>query len=135
MPANNNPADFFREMLGHWERMANGLGNEAMKSHEFASGIQSASGATMAMQAAFRDQMEKTLAAANMPTRSDIDALALRLDAIEAVLTRIDARLSADAASAQARHQWPLSPDAPPAPPPVTGPARTRRAPKKPKKD
>ena len=37
--------------------------------------------------------MERALAAANLPSRSDIDALATRVAGIEATLARIEARL------------------------------------------
>lgn len=113
----NNPADFFRDMLGQWEKVANNLGSEAMKSEEFARGMQGASGAGMAMQGAWREQMDKALAAANMPTRADVDALAARLDAIEATLARIEARLGGGDTGVST--------------PPKPNPARTRKAPKK----
>lgn len=115
MPGPSNPADFFRDMLGQWEKMANSLGSEAMKSEGFARGMQGASGAGLAMQGAWREQMDKALAAANMPTRADIDALAARLYAIEATLARIDARLGGGTEPAPA----------------TSKPKRNRRAPKK----
>lgn len=117
MPGPNNPADFFRDMLGQWEKMANNFGNEAMKTEEFARGMQGASGAGMAMQGALREQMEKALAASNMPTRADVDALAARLDTIEGILARIEARLGGVDPAVSS--------------PPKPKPARTRKAPKK----
>ena len=91
--ASNDPAAFFRDMLGQWEKMANSFGNDAMKSEEFARGLQGASAANLTMQGAFRDITEKALAAANLPTRTDFDALAARVAGIEAALFRIEAKL------------------------------------------
>ena len=83
----------FRQMLGQWEQMANSFGNDTMRTEEFARTVQGASAATMTMQSAFRDAMEKGLVAANLPTRADVEALTARIAAMEAALARIEARL------------------------------------------
>lgn len=88
-----DPSVFFRDMLGQWEKMANSFGGEAMKSEEFARGMHTANAATMTMQAALQQQTERALAAANIPTRTDIDALAARIASVEATLLRIEAKL------------------------------------------
>ena len=94
-----DPGAFFRDMLGQWEKMANSFGNDAMKREEFARGMQGATAASLQMQGAFKETMEKALAAANLPTRSDVAALAARVDAIEATLARIEAALGAQVPS------------------------------------
>ena len=107
----SNPTDpgaFFRDMLGQWEKMANSLGNDTMRREEFSRGMQGATAATLQMQAAFKDAMEKALAAANLPTRTDVEALAKRVDAMEATLARIEAAVGA-------------KPDAPKKPKPSRG--------------
>ena len=88
-----DPADFFRTMLGQWEKMTNSFGGEALKSEEFARGMNTASTASMAMQQAFAQSMEKSLAAANLPSRTDIEDLARRIAGIESTLARIEAAL------------------------------------------
>lgn len=88
-----DPAGFFRDMVGEWEKLANSLGNEAMKREEFARGMQGASAASLAVQASLKDANAKALAAANLPTRDDIEALGQRLASVEAALLRIEARL------------------------------------------
>lgn len=93
-----DPAAFFREMLGQWEKVANGLGSDAMKTEEFARGMQGASAAGMTVQAAYKDMVEKALGASNMPTRADVEAIATRMTAIEASLARIEAILGTNAA-------------------------------------
>lgn len=88
-----DPAAFFRDMLGQWEKTVNSFGGEAMKSEEFNRTMGAASAATMNMQAGMQQMTEKALAAANLPTRSDFDAMAVRITAIEASLLRIEAAL------------------------------------------
>lgn len=95
-----DPAAFFREMLGQWEKMANDYGGQALRSEEFARSMQGASAATAQAQAAIHQGMEKVLAAANLPSRSDIDAIAARIALIEASLARIEATLDGTPAPA-----------------------------------
>lgn len=98
-----DPAAMFRQMLGQWEQMANSFGNDTMRTEEFARTMQGASAATMTMQSAFRDAMEKGLATANLPTRTDVEALTARVAAMEGTLARIEARLAGDAPAAPAK--------------------------------
>ncbi|WP_144037147.1 poly(R)-hydroxyalkanoic acid synthase subunit PhaE [Sphingomonas sp. TZW2008] len=88
-----DPAAFFRDMLGQWEKTVNSLGGEAMRSEEFSRSMGAATAATATMQANMQQMTEKALAAANLPTRSDFDAMAGRIAAIEASLARIEAQL------------------------------------------
>ena len=46
MTNSTDPGAFFRDMLGQWEKMANSFGGDAMKTEEFARGMNAASGAT-----------------------------------------------------------------------------------------
>jgi BMFP domain-containing protein YqiC len=85
-----DPAAFFRDMLGQWEKAVNSFGGEALKREEFARTMGAASAATMNMQAGLQQMTEKALAQANLPSRSDFDALAARIAAIEASLARIE---------------------------------------------
>lgn len=88
-----DPAAFFREMLGHWEKAANNFGADTMKSEEFVRGMNALSAATANMQANTHQVMERVLAAANLPSRNDIDDLARRIAGIETALARIEAKL------------------------------------------
>lgn len=89
-----DPAAFFREMLGHWETMANQFGNELMKSGEFARTVHGATAAGMKAQEAAREAMSRALAAANMPSREEVIDLAGRMKAVEERLARIETLLS-----------------------------------------
>lgn len=86
-----DPAAFFREMLGEWEKMANSVGGGLAKSDEFTRAMHAATAAQMNNQEAVNGMMTRALAAANMPSRAEIEDLSARLARIEAQLGRIEA--------------------------------------------
>ncbi len=92
-----DPGAFFREMLGQWESMANNLGGEMMKSGEFGRAIQGANAAAMKAQAATHQMMDRALAAANMPSRSEVEDISGRLARIEESIQRIEGLLMSQA--------------------------------------
>jgi hypothetical protein len=96
-PSTPDPSAFMREMLGQWETMANQFGGEMMKSDEFSRVMQGASTASMNAQSAAHQMMDKALAAANMPSRSEIEDLSARLRGVEEAMGRIEALLMAQA--------------------------------------
>ena len=84
----NNPAfpdfgDLWRDLLRQWEDTGNSLGTDAMKSPEFSKFMNQATSSSAALQHVFADLSAKYLAALNLPTKSDITAIAERLHAIE----------------------------------------------------
>lgn len=96
----NNPADpaaFFRDMLGHWEKAVNSFGGDTLKSEEFVRGMHAATAASANMQSGAHQMMERALAAANLPSRTDFDDLARRISGIETALARIEAKLGSGA--------------------------------------
>jgi polyhydroxyalkanoate synthesis regulator phasin len=78
-----DPMGFFRDMLGQWEQMGNQVGSKMMESKEFAQLMHQGSAASMQAQNAVQEAMAKALAAANIPSKADIDALGARLLAVE----------------------------------------------------
>jgi len=90
-----DPAAFFRELLGEWEKMANKVGGDFARSDEFTRAMHGATAATMSTQEAISAMMTRALAAANMPSRTEIEDLSGRLGRIEDQLTRIEAALGA----------------------------------------
>ena len=90
-----DPAAFFRELLGEWEKMANKVGGDFARSDEFARAMHGATAATMSTQEAISAMMTRALAAANMPSRDEIEDLSARLGRIEDQLARIEAALGA----------------------------------------
>ena len=89
----NDPAAIFRTLLGEWEKMANSVGGEFARSDEFARAMHGATAAQMTTQEAISAMMARALAAANMPSRTEIEDLSARLARIEAQLGRIEERL------------------------------------------
>ncbi|WP_374942407.1 hypothetical protein [Sphingomonas sp.] len=109
----NDPSAFFRDMLGQWERMANSFGGDTLRSEEFTRSLHGANAASMAMQGALGQAMDKALASTNLPSRNDIADLSARIGQIEASLARIETMLAAANGPAPTR----------------AGPKRTRKPP------
>lgn len=118
MSDNNNldPFGLARGWMNQWEKLVNEHGTELLAKPETAQAMQAMTGAAMQMQAASQEASAKMLAAANLPSRADFEALGARLGAIEASLARIEQSLRA------------VAPDITPPRPPV---ARTRKPPSK----
>lgn len=96
----NDPAAFFRAMLGEWERMANAVGGDALRSDEWSRAMHGARGATLQAQTAFKEASTRALAAANMPSRTEFEQLSARITGIEDSLARIEAAIGARPAPA-----------------------------------
>ena len=90
--ATPNPADPFaawRDLLAHWEKNMNALGNQAMNTDQFGQSMGQVTTMSLAMQQMLADMMTRAQAAANLPTRADILAISERLQAIEQTLNRL----------------------------------------------
>ncbi len=88
-----DPAAMFRDMLGEWEKMANSLGGGLAKSDEFMRFMHGATAAQMNNQEAVNAMMTRALAAANMPSRAEIEDLSARLARMEVTLERIEEKI------------------------------------------
>lgn len=88
-----DPANFFRDMLGQWETMANQFGGKAMRAPDPTGALSAATSATAQVQDATRDAMGKALAAYNMPSREEVSDLGTRMTGVEDRLARIEALL------------------------------------------
>lgn len=95
----NDPSALFRAMLGEWEKMANSLGGDMLRSDGWARTMHGAQGATLNAQAAVKQLSDRMLAAANMPSRTEFEQLSARIGGIEASLVRIEALLNGQAAA------------------------------------
>ena len=60
----NDPAALFRAMLGEWEKMANSVGGDALRSDEWTRAMHGAQNAGLQAQAAWKDASTRALAAA-----------------------------------------------------------------------
>jgi hypothetical protein len=76
-------------MLSLWETNVNELANRSMASEEFSQAMHKATGATHGAREAFETGMRRYLAAINLPSRQEIEAIGERLHAIEAQLHRL----------------------------------------------
>lgn len=88
-----DPFQLFRQLVNQWEKIANDVGGQAMKTSEFAQGMQGATAFSLQVQQAVHDGMTKVLAAANMPSREDLAAIGERIAQLESQLSRIEAAL------------------------------------------
>ena len=109
-----DPFSLARGWMSSWEKLVNEHGTELLAKPETAQAMQAMSGAAVQLHAASSEASAKLLAAANLPSRTDFEALGARLGAIEAALARIEQSLRA------------VAPGSTPPRPPV---ARTRKPP------
>jgi hypothetical protein len=87
-----DPLGLMRGWVAEWEKAANKHGADMLAKPEVAQAMQGMTAATLQAQAATQDVMAKALAAANLPSKADFEALAQRLSAIEAALARIEGK-------------------------------------------
>jgi hypothetical protein len=98
-----DPFTFFREAVNQWEKAANDLGSKMLGSSQTAELMHKGTAASMQVQSAMKEGMNKALSAANMPSKADIEALGAQIGAVEARLARIEALLSGTAQAAPAK--------------------------------
>ena len=91
-----DPMSVARQWMAQWEKLANEHGTEWLARPEAAQAMQAMSGAAIKAQAAANEATGRMLAAANLPSRADVEALGQRLAAVEAALGRIEDRLRAN---------------------------------------
>jgi hypothetical protein len=92
----NDPLGMFRDMVNQWEKLANEYGSQFLQRPEAAQAMHGATTAGLQIQGAIQDAMSKVLAAANMPSKAEVEALGQRLTAVEAALWRIEAKLGGE---------------------------------------
>ena len=86
-----DPLAMMRAAVDQWEKLANEVGGQFLQRPETSEAMQKMSAGFLQIQKMTQDAMGKALAAANLPSRMDIEALSARLGAIEASLARIEA--------------------------------------------
>ncbi len=89
-----DPLNMFRDVVNQWEKLANEYGSQFLARPEAAQVMHSATAAGLQVQNAVQDAMAKVLAAANMPSKAEIETLGQRMTAVEASLARIEAALT-----------------------------------------
>lgn len=88
-----DPFALARSWMAQWEKAVNDHGTELLAKPEAAQAMQALTGAALQAQAVSNEATARMLAAANMPSRADVEALGVRLAAVEASLSRIEAML------------------------------------------
>ena len=116
-PAGLDPLATMRAAVDQWEKLANEYGAQFLERPETSQALQKMTAGFLQMQKATQDAMGKALAAANLPSRLDIEALSARLGALEAAVARIEAALGGSAPTGAA---------------PLPRPPRTRKPPPRP---
>jgi hypothetical protein len=98
-----DPFSLMRRWMKEWEDLMNKHGGEWLEKPEIVQAVQKLTAARLEAQAAASEGAAKMLAAVNMPSKADVEALGARLAAIEATLARIEAhQLGIGAARKQA---------------------------------
>lgn len=92
-PTPPDPGALFRELLSQWETLTNDWGGKVMKTGEFARTVHGATTATNQAREAMQMGFGRALAAANMPSKEDVQALGAQMAAVEARLGNIEALL------------------------------------------
>ena len=117
MATENNPfLDAWRSMLQQWESEANKALTEATGREDSAKMLNGALRGALQMQSAFTEAMEKSLAALNLPTRSDVLRLSEQIGALERKIDELTYGSAREAPGAQS------------VAPVQSKPARTRQA-------
>lgn len=106
-----------RAAFDQWEKLANEYGGQFLERPETSQALQKMTAGFLQMQKVTQDAMGKALASANLPSRSDIEALSARLGAIETSIARIEAAIGGASPSST---------------PPLPRPPRTRKPPARP---
>jgi polyhydroxyalkanoate synthesis regulator phasin len=94
-----DPFSFFREALTQWEKSANEIGTKVLGTEKAVELMHKSTTASLQMQNAMKDGMNKALAVANMPSKADIDALSAQIGTLEGRLARIEDLLTGNSAS------------------------------------
>ena len=82
-PSSLDPFALWRDLVSQMEKGVNELADPTMKSDEFAKVMNKVLSASVAGKTLKREMMNRYFGALNLPTRTDIDALNDRLQAIE----------------------------------------------------
>ena len=116
-----DPLAFWRDLLVQTEKEVNQAADPTMKSGEFAKMANMLLGASLTGKALKREMLDRYFGSLNLPTRSDLELLANRLQAIEDHLVALSATLDR---LANVKPHSGISPRLP-----TAAPSRTKRPP------
>ncbi|MFM9977785.1 MAG: hypothetical protein ACKVOP_07040 [Sphingomonadaceae bacterium] len=95
-----DPMAMFRDAVTQWEKIANDWGSQFMARPETTEAMHNATTFALKAQQGAQEAMTKLLAAANMPSKAEVEAISGRLTDIEKTLARIEAAIAAPVAAA-----------------------------------
>lgn len=93
-----DPVAAWQEMVQKWEIEINSWSGKFTESEQFGAMVGQASKMSLAAQKAMTDHMEAVLRSLNLPSKSQMDTIAERLDAIEESLDRLRLELGRNGA-------------------------------------
>ncbi len=102
-----DPFAFFRDALNQWEKSANEIGIRMLGSEQVSEAMHKGQTAALQFQQTISEAMARALAAANMPSKADIEALGARLNEIEGRLIRMESAASGRTEKVEAPLAWP----------------------------
>jgi SMC interacting uncharacterized protein involved in chromosome segregation len=111
-----DPVAAWQDMLQKWEIEVNSWSSKLTETEQFGAVMGQATKMSLVAQKAMADRMESVLRSLNLPSKTQVEALGERLDAIEEAIERLRLSLEPGAAIPEPR-------DAAPAP------RRTRKPP------
>ncbi len=91
MSQKGDVTEIWRTVLTEMEKNFNNVANQAMGSREFSRAMNQVGGASLGMQKAFGDLIERYLAGMNLPSRAQLESVGERLRGIEEQLRDIKA--------------------------------------------
>ncbi len=111
-----DPVANWQQMLQKWEQEVNSWSSKFTETEQFGAGMSQATKFSLVAQKALNDRMETVLRSLNLPSKTQVEALGERLDAIEESIERL--RLALEPGGT-----------IPEPPNPVVAPRRTRKPP------
>lgn len=100
--AGPDPLAMMRSAMDQWEKLANEYGAQFLERPETSQAMHRMTSGVLQFHKMTQEAIGKALAAANVPSRKDIEALSARLGAIESSLARLEAGMGSSPSAAGA---------------------------------
>ncbi len=91
-----DPMAAWQDLLRKWEVQTNEWSGKVTETEQFGAWMNGAAQMSLITQRAVAEQMEKILRSLNLPSKSQLDAMSERLDAIEEGIANLRAMMARD---------------------------------------